>query len=140
MAKNDLSVLLITKKYIVTARPRSWNERSARSRVYVSDLLSDQDEKLHALSEQEANLGDDRWSHRGEKPKVDKLYDRLNRRVATVKRQLALEAVRQLVGYENINGSFSRYAGCSCKCSPGVVLGRHVYVDGQPVDLWLSVR
>ena len=139
------TVVLTTDTYRLTCVPRSRRDRVAKSRVYVADLLAEQsDEQLRKLSAQEADLGKLRWSQRGENADVDKLYDRLNRRIATVKRRMALDAVRKISGYANVNGNFSRNAGCSCGCSPGVILDRevHMTIDGYPhcVDLWLKAK
>src|SRR5690606_30594501 len=68
--------------------------------------------------------------------------DRLNRRIATVKREVALDAVRRLPRCGDVTARFSRYAGCSCPCSPGVVLSRPVYLEvggvTRQVDFWVE--
>jgi len=138
-------VALTTDAYRLTYVPRSTRDPVASSRVYVADSLAEQsDEQLRELSAQEADLGKLRWSQRGENADVDKLYDRLNRRIATVKRRMALDAVREIPGYVNVEGDFSRYAGCSCGCSPGVILDQevHMMIDGRShcVDLWLEAK
>jgi hypothetical protein len=120
-------IILTTDEYVVKAVARSGDERSSKSRAYVSRVLAVlHDVRLRELEEQEASLGDRRFSERGEFPDVDKLYDRLNRRVATVYREIALDALRRLE-CGDFTGNFSRYAGCSCPCSPGVVLSRGYY-------------
>lgn len=112
----------------------------ANTRVYVTDKLAEQDETLKQLTTQEENLGEKRFSTRGEFPDVDKLYDRINRRIATVKREIAQQALlaRGLIN-ENVRVRFSRHAGCSCSCSPGVVVHDVIYDEnGRPADIWIS--
>lgn len=135
-------IILTTDEYVVKAVARSSGERSSKSRAYVSGVLAAlHDARLRELEEQEAALGDKRFSERGEFPDVDRLYDRLNRRVATVYREITLDALRRLE-CGDITGNFSRRAGCSCPCSPGVVLSHGYYsrIGDRlcQVDLYIS--
>ncbi|HEU4753643.1 MAG TPA: hypothetical protein VFU47_11090 [Armatimonadota bacterium] len=138
-----MSIVLYTDRYMVRALPRGARERASSSRLYVADeVASAADERLRELQKEESELGDRRFSTRGDFPDVDKLYDRLNRRIATVKREVALDAVRRLPRCGDVTARFSRYAGCSCPCSPGVVLSRPVYLEvggvTRQVDFWVE--
>ena len=115
-------------------------EKVIKTRVYVTDELTHAtDEKLQELLTAERELGDQRHSTRGEYPEVDRLYDRLNRSIARVKRTLAVDTVRELLGDQYITGRFSRHAGCSCPCSPGVVLNRTIMHNDRLVSsIWVS--
>ena len=69
-------------------------------------------------------------------PKGESLYENLmNRRTRphTVYRKEVLPAVFRAMGLpENTRARWSRYAGCSCPCSPGFVLetsGAEVFVE-----------
>jgi hypothetical protein len=111
------------------------------TRVYVDGTTS---AKQDELSAQEANLGDKRYSTRGEFPEVDALYRSLNREygknavraAATVVSALMLDDV--LGAVTGLTFKFSRKAGCSCPCSPGVVASQTVRLDGAPVDIWVT--
>jgi hypothetical protein len=131
-----------------TLVPRDVDDRRAWSkttRVYVGDdcnFLAADAYKLVELEAAEAALGERQCSTKGEFPEVDTLYKRLNRMVGRVKVQAAKELVRILsaaLELENVRmphttQKFSRYAGCSCPCSPGVIL-----VPGSPTRVVASI-
>ncbi len=112
-----------------------------KTRIYTADYVSDRDEKVAELQAAEAALGDRRFATRGVFPDVDKLYDRLNRNIARAKRDAAREvlvALRLLPGDAKLH--FSRYAGCSCPCSPGTIADVRIIRNGYPVDIWVDVK
>src|SRR5690606_27547574 len=113
-----------TDRYMVRALPRGARERASSSRLYVADeVASTADERLRELQKEESELGDRRFSTRGDFPDVDKLYDRLNRRITTVKREVALAAGGGVPRSGEVAAVFSRFAGCDGRFLPGVVCG-----------------
>ena len=102
--------------------PKDW------STVYVANEVAESvDPQLAALAEQERNLGDDRCLSRDIDPEIDDLYDRLNKRIATIKTMIAVAVLPMLGAVLDSHSrlldkvEFDAYAGCTgCKCSPGV--------------------
>lgn len=117
-----------------------YDDKFIKTRVYVTDEVSNEsDEKLRELQAEEEVLGSRRWSTRGEFPDVDKLYDQLNRAIGRVKREVAVSAARKIAVDDTITGRFSRKAGCSCPCSPGVILDRVLYYNnGRIASIWIG--
>lgn len=116
------------------------------TRVYVSDELAERDLTLAALANAERNLGDRRFSGRGEDANVDALYDALNKRIADVKRNVVTSVIdrikNQLYGTQHtpdVKARFSRKGGCSCGCSPAVVLNHVLTSYYRPTDIWLDL-
>jgi len=82
----------------------------------------------------------------GNHPEVDALYEKLNGHIMATKTAIAREALATIAG--QLTGDteaaardahFSRNAGCRmCPCSPGVVIGAPVQLDGQPIDVWVE--
>lgn len=131
-------------------RRKSWgmtaHEYNAKTRVYVSDAVAQaRSPRLIELETEEMQLGEKRFSTRGEDRDVDRIYDRLNREIGRVKREAAAFAVRRLIAGDflrcynpNVTFRFSRHAGCSCPCSPGVIASDRIYDGGNPVDIWID--
>ncbi len=133
------NIVLESDIFQVTIIPESdsWrpSSRRQRARVYVDDEVIDSLSDAYvyrALRDAEKQLDNERrWSKRDLFPEVDRLYDALNREIARLKRTIALVIVTRLVntqhieplsGKAKVRGTFSRKAGCSCGCSPGVIL------------------
>lgn len=138
---SDVEKFEVSGEWIVEVRKIDVKERyrypDRKTRVYVSDdVLTG--ERWVELHDAEENLGERRFATRGQFPDVDRLYDRLNREIMRQKRNVALYAVEQALGLEDVTGRFSRHAGCSCACSPGVVLDRQIRRDGVAVDIWVE--
>lgn len=83
---------------------------------------------------------------RGEAPEVDKAYDAFNRAFTKAWRAEAQAALKALIEAEprlaelgQAKLRFSRFAGCSCPCSPGGVLDERVVLDGRPVDFYVTL-
>lgn len=79
---------------------------------------------------------------RGEDPENDRAYDAYNRayiKAGRVELKAVLDAL-VAAGWLSVapKAAFSRYAGCSCPCSPGFKLDQTLYYEGKPVDLSLS--
>jgi hypothetical protein len=119
--------------------------RTPKTRVYIDgDLITRTDATYADLEAQEENLGDRRWATKGQHPDVDTLYNRLNRRYATVSRTLATAALTRLGGKFAAAADglkFSRNAGCTtCTCSPGNIASEVILINGRPVEtIWFSV-
>lgn len=123
-----------------------YRDRPKTTRVYIDDALADRvDAALAALTAAEAALPTGRrWSTKGEFPEVDALYRRLNRRIAKVKRDLAVAAIARFDEQwapATKGARFSANAGCTtCSCSPGVVLSGTISFDGYSIEqVWFSV-
>ncbi len=105
---------------------------------FDNDAVAAGDPEYAALASQEAALEDRRWSHRGDYPDVDDLYDRMNGRFEEAATRIAGELAPAIL--DTVEGTgldpnglrFDMYAGCECgRCTPGVVglLGAHVCVS-----------
>lgn len=150
---NDVQTITF-EDYVVEIRQRRFHhgmrpsEYHANTRVYVSSkvVMAKATDKLLRLDKEEAELGERRWAEKGKFPEVDKLYAQLNREYAKVAREIATEAVQKILvpgrQRDTISARFSRRAGCSCPCSPGVILSQVVRVDSTsaPVDIWISLK
>lgn len=95
------------------------------------------DPEFAKLASQEAALEDRRWSHRGDYPDVDALYDQKNARYMQATTRIAGELAPAIL--DAVEGTrvdpgglrFDAHAGCrDCRCTPGVVglLGAQVNV------------
>lgn len=116
-------------------------EYRAKTRVYVSDEVSNRDPKVAALAAEEAALGDRRHSTIGQYPEVDALYRRLNSAIGAAKREAAFTALLEAkLIHKNDKIRFSRTAGCSCPCSPGCVVDHTVTLLCVPVDIWVEAK
>lgn len=126
--------------------PRTWERGYSReydrnARVYVSGLEQVFPELAASEKALPAPL------NRGEDKANDQAYDKHNRLVAKLTKQVAMEAVVGLietgkldrVGQE-LKGGFSRTAGCSCPCSPGVVLNSLLFMaaDSRRCDIYIE--
>ena len=130
----DLAVVnaLVGRKYRITIVQRQMGQRSseyyAATRVYVStpDVLGEHPP----------------YGQRGANADDDKAWDAYNRDEVRVMKALCRAYLPLLtaltVGRVDKIG-FSRKAGCSCPCSPGLIL-RDAYLRfaGLPVDVWIS--
>lgn len=130
----------------VTVRTRGSAEPArtynSKTRVYVSDEVSDAlgGDKLAELQKAVESLGDRRGAKRGLFPEVDRLYDTLNREIGKAKRTVVKNVAEQVLGLKDVSANFSRHAGCSCPCSPGVILGTVLRHRGAPADVWVSAK
>lgn len=82
---------------------------------------------------------------RGENPEMDKAWDKHNRAIVAVWREAAEEALMGTL-FHGYKLAFSKYAGCSCPCSPGFILqvpmrdrGLDLPIDHN-VDIWVSPK
>jgi hypothetical protein len=103
--------------------------------AYVTDELAGaRDATLQALAAAERSLP---ATTRGENTEIDTFYDTLNRAISRTKVGLAREYTAKVFGTDGsaetavAKARFSRTAGCSCPCSPGVVLGAMVSFPGS---------
>lgn len=106
----------------------TWREQGKKTRIYVSFPSDEEVEEASGIPH--ASL---RYTVRGEDPEIDKLFDRWNRWVVKLSRPAALEAARWLAGGDEVRVNFSRHAGCSCPCSPGLVADRVLSFEGRAV-------
>ncbi len=86
---------------------------------------------------------------KGECKANDAAYAKHNRLYAKRSREWALKAVSQAGGYlqyfgpAGISGRFSRTAGCSCPCSPGIILNKKlnfISFSGAGVDIYVTLK
>lgn len=61
------------------------------------------------------------YTRRGEFPEVDRAFDKMNRMIIRVQRQI-LDAALKTLGVVVTKAEFSQKAGCRCGCSPGFIL------------------
>jgi hypothetical protein len=102
------------KEYAVTVLqggPRDWREKKFRSNLYM-DPKHKELRWTDILGEEPA------YSIRGEDKDLDRAWDKYNRRLVSCQRA-ALEALKAAEVLDYSKASFSRYAGCTCPCSPG---------------------
>lgn len=96
----------------------SWTQVDRRDRFGIVYVHGEKEESTEGLAH----------TLRGQDLEMDKAWNQLNRRVVKNKRDLIQEVVTNPL-FENLPDeirsalssklSFSRYAGCSCPCSPG---------------------
>lgn len=147
-AREKAQRTILMGDWTVTMVPRKWErgysreyDRNARVYVSVDGLEKVFPELAASLAALPAPLD------RGEDKANDQAYDRHNRLYAKLSKQVAMEAVVGLietgkldrVGQE-LKASFSRTAGCSCPCSPGVVLNSLLFIaaDSRRCDIYIS--
>jgi hypothetical protein len=115
----------------IRQRARYGLRREATSRFYVR------------LPKEAVGMDEPPYSLKGEDEKNDELWRQYNRREVAVMRAM-IGTFLKVVGdvtdssLENLKVSFSRYAGCSCPCSPGFKASRDVKYRGRTVDVWIS--
>lgn len=132
----------VTDRHTITVYPVTGDGRSA---VHVTaDAEEAADSVLAELARRERALGDRRCSTRGEFPDVDELYDDLNHRRAIVGGRLARQALRDAAALFDdapnlTKARYSRTAGCSCPCSPGLRVPGGLYADGRRVYVWVKL-
>lgn len=119
-------------------------EYNAKCRVYVWNLESNNEE----LKASEAGLPEPKL--KGEDKENDKAYNAHNRLIAKLTKEAAIKYVTMLVedgmiefpyaNLEDVKFKFSRTAGCSCPCSPGVTMDCMVreVEHLQKVDIHIS--
>lgn len=114
----------------VTIRPRdhrlSTREMSAKNRVYIWNLETADQE----LNEMEKALPEP--LDKGVDKENDRAYNRYNRLYAKKSVEAAKKFIERLIAEghikfayanaEDVKYKFSRTAGCSCPCSPGVIV------------------
>ena len=132
----DITVQVVLAK-------NSWERtEQKKARVSVSGEVD-----VDFTAAYEADRADGGPKPRGERPEVDKMFDRLNRQVIANKRDVVSEAVASLPELatllDGIKLHFSRTAGCACGCSPAFVASQHirVSVDGRTrnvTDIFVS--
>lgn len=106
---------------------KSWSEmnrdRNKKARLYYSN---------HGVMEQ-AYGEHPPYSRIGDDPENDKAWRKYNRAETELARA-AIEAAFPTFG----KSSFSRYAGCSCPCSPGFIsqslIGGEGWIDVRPAN------
>jgi hypothetical protein len=136
-------LVLTGETYQVSLRFADPADRVKATRVYVdADVYTGNgtDLVLDALVEAEKNLGDKRWSRRGECPEVDDLYDTMNARIKKAEVKVAKDILALFLPDLDTDGArYSAKAGCSCPCSPGVVLKAAYRVDSYRVEqVWIN--
>jgi len=83
---------------------------------------------------------------RGVDPENDKAYDRYNRLYGRAYKTLgeliigSLALNPQAAFADDLKLRFSRVAGCSCGCSPGLVASHTLRYDGRPVDVYVTLH
>lgn len=136
-------IVLTGETYQLSIRFAEVGERDKATRVYVNAdvyIGNGTDLVLDALVEAEKNLGDKRSSSRGDYPEVDGLYDAMNSRI----RKAEVKAVKDILALflpdlDTEGARYSAKAGCSCPCSPGVVLKTAYRIDSYRVQqVWIS--
>lgn len=147
-AREKAQRTVLMGEWVVTLVPRKYESGYAReydrnARVYVSiDGLEKTFPEL-AASEKALPAPLDR----GEDKENDRAYDKHNRLVAKLVKQVGMEAVLGLIETKKLDRvgqeltfKFSRTAGCSCPCSPGLVLNSLLFMaaDSKRCDIYVS--
>ena len=132
-----------TENYTIHICTAAWDDRSKKCRVY-----SDGETPVNFTEAWAADAADGGPKRRGERPEVDKLFDRLNHQVIKNKRESLDDAIFEselladlVYGRKLV---FSRLAGCSCGCSAGFVMeGDYLYVTipvEEAMKTWKGYR
>jgi hypothetical protein len=108
-------------RFKVTIRTRAWDEKAKKTRLYVYG-----EQEVDFTGAYEADRADGGPKPRGERPEVDKMFDKLNRQVVRNQKAAVLDTMAEnealaelLAGYKM---AVNRKAGCGCGCSPAFVL------------------
>lgn len=146
-------------EFELTANMRDFNSKQTGTRVYVSHKFTQElgdgpragDEGLTGTyryaNGTEIKTGELLITRRDEFPDVDRAWDRFNRGIVDAQRQIILDALTDAPGIAFGPGttfSYSKYAGCSCPCSPGFIVKHdrqrsRVYLNDLPIDdLWIN--
>lgn len=134
----------------VTARARHYKERAKHARIYVDFDEYEARHRVHPnpepgmFAELGLPMGGNGKPHvyttRGQFPEVDKAWDRANRDYARMAREVASQALAGVGLRLPERMKYSRRAGCTCPCSPGIVTsGMFVPGLGDNVDIWVTV-
>jgi hypothetical protein len=128
-----------TLKATIRQRTHDYRDRASAygraTRVYVSTP------DAYILDRGGEVVAQPAYTLRGEDAESDRAWDAYNRaevramRAALDEARKTIEQATQSAGWR---ARFSRTAGCSCPCSPGLVLSETLRVDRRPVDIWLS--
>lgn len=126
----------------VTARVRHWKERIKHARIFVSFDEYEARHRVHPnpTPEMFPELGLKHvYTTRKDFPEVDKAWDAANRDYARMAREVTAQALAG-VGLSVPKMRYSRHAGCTCPCSPGIITdGLFVPGLGDQIDLWVTV-
>lgn len=110
------------EQWQVERNRRSYRDRQSKPRIYVSDVVDYDETETHAAIEKAAaDAGcESIYTRRGDFPTIDKAFDVHNRFIVQTKKDVidAAIAANALTPFEV---QFSRFAGCSCGCSPGFI-------------------
>jgi hypothetical protein len=107
-----------------------------KTRIYVSGI-----DNTPELVQLDAQLPQPKM--KGEDAVNDKAYRQFNRKYAQVACNLARTILITLAeNFEEINSDvklrFSSVAGCSCGCSPGMIMDERIKLNNVPVDIHIT--
>lgn len=133
----------------VTARRRHYKERVKHARIYVGFDEYEARHRVHPNPTPEmfphldlpvtGNGKPTVYTTRKDFPEVDKAWDAANRDYARMAREVTAQALVG-VGLHVPKMRYSRHAGCTCPCSPGIITdGMFVPGLGDQIDLWVTV-
>jgi hypothetical protein len=153
MASTNNHIVVVIGDHRIEMVPRKLTapdaEFNARTRVYIdTSVATARSAQMAELIERSDNLPcDQQIAMTGDFPEVDKLQRKVRRETARIKREIAEEIVGQLIAQsilrptaETLMFAFSQTAGCSCSCSPGVIVNNTMLHDARPVDIFVNVN
>lgn len=107
----------LLEDYEHAEKPWSYRRTTGRAFVWNNPEVSDQ-----ILHDEAARLGlTTVYTAKGEYPTLDKAWKQYNKMEVVSMRGL-LDAACTAMGLKIESVKFSRYAGCSCPCSPGFIV------------------
>jgi hypothetical protein len=109
----------------ITAQP---GNESRRARVYVTIPWDPEDVQVNGITERPP------YSVKGTNPANDNLWKRYNQAEVRLMRE-AVDKAMELDLIPRDSYSFSRKAGCSCGCSPGMIY-KHL---SNGMEYWVTI-
>ena len=140
--RGSRTITIENDEFTIKLRGPHYDDRriGLKTRVYVSGAENVNFEPAYELERATGGM-----KPRGDVPEVDKMYDRLNRQVIKNKRSVIENAIAEFPVLADlldaIKFNFSRYAGCSCPCSPGFIASRPLIADNKyVVSIYITKR
>lgn len=124
----------------ITFVPRSLREDGRQSYMKNARVFIWGVHKLEDVKASDAALPEPK--NHGEDKDNDRAYAKHNRLYAKRAVEFAKAALEAYNDYREGEDTlrFSRTAGCSCPCSPGVVMNRRFFVQNRPVDIHVTIK
>src|ERR1044072_6335835 len=78
--------------------------------------------RVHLWGEEDPDMERPPYTIKGEDPENDELWRQYNRAELKIMRRHVQAAILELNFQDDVTFHFSKFAGCSCPCSPGFII------------------